>query len=191
MRVAALSGLRIGEIGRLTVADCQGGVFDVRETKTKAGERRVPVHTNIKAIVRGRLKGKDPAAYLFDELRASPGRDRERSAKASERFTEYRRTLGIDERAEGQRQANADFHSFRRWFITKAEQAGQAPHLISFVVGHAEGRQGMTLGRYSRGPSDAQLRAVVESVKLPKGAPVRVPPGLRMGAGKAGPKKPR
>jgi integrase len=187
MRIAALSGLRIGEIGRLTVADCDGGVFDIRDTKTKAGERRVPIHTHLRPIVAARSAGKPAEAFLFDELKASPGRERERTAKASERFTEYRRAIGIDERGETQRQANADFHSFRRWFITKAEQAGQQPHIISAVAGHAEGRQGMTLGRYSKGPSDDQLRDVVESVQLPEGVPLESPGGHRMGEGKRGP----
>jgi integrase len=169
------------------VSDCGGGTFNIRDTKTKAGERRVPIHAHLRPIVAARLKGKQPDAFLFDELKASPGRERERTAKASERFTEYRRAIGIDERDETQRQANADFHSFRRWFITKAEQAGQPPHIISAVAGHAEGRQGMTLGRYSKGPSEEQLRAVVESVQLPEGAPLESPGGTRMGDRKGRP----
>jgi integrase len=58
-----------------------------------------------------------------------------------------------------------DFHSFRRWFITKAEQAEQPVHFIEALVGHK--RPGMTLGRYSAGPLMAQFRAVVEAVTLP------------------------
>ena len=75
MRIAALSGLRIGEIGRLTVADCEGGVFNVTDTKTKAGERRVPIHTHLMPIVAARSQGKEAQAFLFDELKASPGRE--------------------------------------------------------------------------------------------------------------------
>ena len=36
---------------------------------------------------------------------------------------------------------------FRRYFITKAEQADQMEHIIAAVVGYK--RTGMTLGRYS------------------------------------------
>ena len=75
----------------------------------------------------------------------------------------------IHEKPKGQRQSNVDFHSFRRWFITKAEQAGVPPNIISTVVGHAEGRQGMTLGVYSGGPSLDRLRTCVEAVRLPSG----------------------
>jgi integrase len=184
MRIAALSGMRINEIGRLTLGDCVDGVFNIREAKTAAGIRRVPIHPTLNPIVARRTEGKAADAYLIEEL--SPRRDHttDRAAKASERFTAYRRDLGIDERKEGQRQSNVDFHSFRRWFVTKAEEAGQPPHVISAVVGHAEGRQGMTLGLYSGGPSEAQMRAVVESVKLPEGTPADKHDGPRMGDGR-------
>jgi len=42
-----------------------------------------------------------------------------------------------------------------------------SPNIISTVVGHAEGFQGMTLGVYSGGPSLDQLRACVGAVRLP------------------------
>ncbi len=182
MRVAALSGMRISEIARLTVADAADGVFQVREGKTDAAERIVPVHPDLVTLVSRRARDKAPAARLFDELRAPASRLKELSAKASEAFTRYRRQLGIDDRRPGQRQADADFHSFRRWFITKAEQAGALPHVLSSVVGHAEGRKGMTLGTYSAGPSVEQRRRVVEAVRLPEGALVESPTAPLMGA---------
>jgi integrase len=184
MRIAALSGMRINEIGRLKVADCADEVFNIREAKTAAGVRRVPIHPTLKPIIARRSKGKAGDAYLIEELSAPQDHTTDRAGKASERFTTYRRDLGIDERKDGQRQSNIDFHSFRRWFVTKAEEAGQPPHIISAVVGHAGGRQGMTLGLYSGGPSEAQMRAVVESVKLPPGTPADKIDGSRMGDGR-------
>lgn len=181
MRIAALSGMRIDEIARLTVATAAGGVLRVTEGKTASSLREVPVHPDVAEVIERRSQGKAPTARLFDELSAPPSRKKELSAKASERFTAYRRALGIDARADGQRQSDVDFHSFRRWFITKAEMAGQPPHLISAVVGHVEGRKGMTLGTYSGGPSLAQKRAVVDSIRLPEGATVRSPAGPIMG----------
>ena len=172
MLIAALSGMRIDEIARLTVDTSAGGVFRVTEGKTAASVRELPIHSALAATVQRRQLGKAGQDRLFDELKAPPSRKKELSAKASERFTAYRRAMGVDERVEGQRQSNVDFHSFRRWFITKAEMAGQPPHLISAVVGHAEGRKGMTLGTYSGGPSMDQKRVVVEAVNLPRGATV-------------------
>ena len=84
---------------------------------------------------------------------------------ASKRFGYYRQRLGVHERKEGQAQSRVNFHSWRRWFITKAEQAGQPPHIFEAVVGHV--RKGMSLGLYSGGPSEAQRRECVEAVRLP------------------------
>jgi integrase len=50
MHVAALSGMRIEEIYRLTVADCANGWFRIRHAKTRAGVRRVPVHSALTTI---------------------------------------------------------------------------------------------------------------------------------------------
>ncbi|MFH8566824.1 hypothetical protein ACH4EA_39095, partial [Streptomyces sp. NPDC017988] len=77
----------------------------------------------------------------------------------------YRRSVGVDHVVPGQRRSLVNFHSFRRWFITKAEQADQPESIIAAVVGHK--RKGMTLGRYSAGPLIAQARRCVEAVKLP------------------------
>ena len=90
---------------------------------------------------------------------------RERSFRASNEFTEYRRSVGVEEVVPGRRRSPVNFHSFRRYFITKAEQADQMEHIIAVVVGHK--RTGMTLGRYSGGPLLEQARRCVEAVKLP------------------------
>ena len=67
MHVAALSGMRIEEIHRLTVADCADRWFRVRHAKTHAGVRRVPVHPALAAIVTRRREGKPANAFLFHE----------------------------------------------------------------------------------------------------------------------------
>jgi integrase len=51
IRIAALSGMRIEEIYRLTVANCRDGWFDVKTSKTRAGIRRVPIHSALVEIV--------------------------------------------------------------------------------------------------------------------------------------------
>lgn len=171
MLVAALTGARIDAICNLRVRDCAKGIFNVRKAKKEKRARSVPIHSRLKPIVARRTKGKEPDEFLFHELPAATA-TRPRSAAASQAFTRYRRGVGIDERAEGQRQSNVNFHSWRRWFITKAEQAGQHPHIIEAVVGHK--RSGMSLDVYSAGPSVDQLRACVEAVNLPS-LPARAP----------------
>lgn len=167
MRIAALSGMRIEEICLLRVADCADGTFSVRKAKTSAGIRHVPIHSALTTLVERRCKGKRPTAFLFDELGPCPTADavRARSDPLSKQFTRYRRDLGIDAVADGQRRSQVNFHSFRRWFVTKAEHAGVPPWTIASVVGHK--RSGMTLGVYSQGSSAEQLRVCVEAVRLP------------------------
>jgi integrase len=160
--VAALTGMRREEIGRLTVADCANGVFIVRSGKTAAARRRVPIHSALTEVVARRTNGKASGAYLFDELRSQ---HTERTDPLGKAFARYRRSLGLQE-GNGRR-SRINLHSLRRFFVTTAINAGQPPHVVSLVVGHAEGRKGMTLSRYWAGSEDAALRGVVEAVRLP------------------------
>lgn|GEM_PF-2433522 len=184
MRFGALTGMRINEIANLRVADIDGDVLHVRASKTEAGVRRVPIHADLNAVIACRTTDKADDAFLFDELKAPARRPLERSAKASERFTEYRRDLGIQELGEGQRNSSVNFHSWRHSFVTKALAAGQPPEIVAAVVGHQSARSTVTLKTYnSTGPSLGQLRAVVDAVRLPEGVPMESPEGHLMNSG--------
>lgn len=163
MLVAALSGMRREEIGQLRISDCADGVFVVQGGKTAAARRRVPIHSALAAIVEGRTRNKAAKDYLFDDL--TPGKN-EQTDPIGKLFTRYRRSLGVQDGTG--RRSLVNFHSWRRWFDTAALNAGQPPHFVSLVMGHAEGRKGMTLGPYWGGAEDDALRAVVEAVKLPQ-----------------------
>ena len=162
MRMAALTGMRREEIGRLTIGDCGGGIFVVQRGKTEAARRRVPIHSTLSEIVARRSKGKAATDFLFHDLTS---RRAERTDAIGKHFQRYREGLGVMEGTG--RRSLVNFHSLRRWFVTKAVNAGRPPHMVSLVVGHTEGRKGMTLGRYWSGADDEALRAVVEAVKLP------------------------
>lgn len=165
MRVAFLTGARLDAIYRLTIGACAAGWFIMPPQMKEPGPRRVPMHTALVEIVARRSKGKRVGDYLFHE----PGeRPEQRSMPLTKRFKTYRerQQINVTDRRIGKRRDLVNFHSFRRTFIALAEQAGQPPHIISAVVGHKGGSAGMTLGTYSGGPSDAQLRACVTSVAL-------------------------
>ena len=164
LRVALLSGMRLEEIYRLTVADCQNGWFRVRASKTAAGVRRVPIHSDLAAIVTRRLEGKAVKAHLFDEA-GTPRADRSRSAAVSKRFGHYRKRLGVHDAIEGRRQSRIDQHSCRRWFITAARNAGMDQAVVAAVVGHQAGN--LTDDVYHGGPSDVLRAACVAAVALP------------------------
>ncbi len=169
MRIAALTGARLDAIVCLKVKDCRDdGVFVFKPQKKEPGSRLCPIHSSLTEIIERRKNGKDPEDDIFPEW---PGVKkskslRERSFKTSNEFTTYRRSVHVDETREGKRRGLVNFHSFRRWFITKAEQAGQPESTIAAVVGHK--RTGMTLGVYSAGPLIEQARQCVEAVVLPK-----------------------
>ena len=169
MRMAALTGARLDAIVDLRVQDCADGAFHFKPQKKEKGVRKVPIHSALAAIVKRRTAGKGVNDPVFPEWPAPQANSlRERSFKASNAFTKYRREVGVDEQIEGKRRSLVNFHSFRRWFITEAERANQPPHIISAVVGHK--RDGMTLGLYSAGPLLEQARGCVEAVRLPEKA---------------------
>ncbi|MCV9944908.1 DUF6538 domain-containing protein [Rhizobium sp. BT-175] len=168
MRIAALSGARLDAIVCLKVKDCRDdGVFVFKPQKKEPGPRLCPIHADLVEIIERRKKGKEPEDDIFPEWPGVKKSDslRERSFKTSNEFTAYRRSVGVEDRREGKRRGLVNFHSFRRWFITKAEQAGQLESTIAVVVGHK--RQGMTFGVYSGGPLLEQARQCVEAVRLP------------------------
>lgn len=169
MRIGALTGARLDAVVSLTVKDCRDGLFLFKPQKKEPAPRVVPIHSSLLGIVAARVAGKSEGDDLFPEWPPpkSSRSLRERSFKASNAFTAYRRSIGVDDCVAGKRRSLVNFHSFRRWFITEAERAGQPEHIIAAVVGHK--RQGMTLGRYSSGPAIEQARVCVEAVRLPEG----------------------
>lgn len=165
IRIAALSGMRLEEIGQLRVKDCAGGLFDIQKSKTKAGRRKVPIHSGLTAIIERRTKGQPEDAYIFPDFEAS-GWDNARTMAVSKRFRTYRLGLKIDDKPEGQRRSRIDFHSFRRWFAKKCEEAGQQQTIVARVMGHEIGLT-ITFGTYSQAKPLDLMRECVESVRLP------------------------
>jgi integrase len=107
--------------------------------------------------------------------------NQERSSVLVKAFTRYRRARGVDERAEGARQSNVDFHSFRRWFAKSARDAlaegrasGFSEWTLAEVMGHSKEDMplGMTMSVYAGKDNVEAKRACVEAVRLP-GNPVR------------------
>jgi Phage integrase family len=145
MEVGALTGARLNAILNMRV-DHAAGTITLPPQKKERGPRTIPLHS-----------------HLRERLADFKGWQWSNSGAASALFVLYRRkVLGPD--PAGRRRAVANFHSFRRWFISKAERAGLDEWIISDVVGHA--RRSMT-GRYSAGATMEQMRVCVEAVKLP------------------------
>ncbi|WP_457301245.1 DUF6538 domain-containing protein [Phyllobacterium sp. P5_D12] len=159
--VAALSGMRLGEILSLTkeaVVTIDGiECFDLAKAKSKAGVRVIPVHSGLAKLVEARTKS-GPFWPEFEGLI---------KASVSKRFATYRRRHGINEIGEGKRRALTNFHSLRKTFVTLARHAGMNEATIGQVVGHEQhGAKGLAFSVYSNA-STKQMQEVVESVKIP------------------------
>jgi integrase len=163
IKIAALSGMRISEICGLWVQECSGDVFDIQESKTEAGARRVPIHPELRSIVAKRIIGREGKAPLFAEV---AGMDRPGDTMGK-RFRRFRMALGVHDKPGDKRRSLVNFHSFRRWFVTKCEQAGIPETTVALVVGHEEGRKAITFGRYSGGAGERLMKECVEAVQLP------------------------
>jgi integrase len=150
--IGAYAGLRAGEIGNLTGDDVvawEDGtlVFRVKDGKTEAARRIVPVHPELqrRGIVEyagacgdGRLIGCDGATL-------------------AKRFPAYRRDQGVDRHG-------VVFHSLRKSFTTKLERLDVPSDTAALLLGH-KGLRSFTYGRYSGGHAPARLAEVVGGVR--------------------------
>lgn len=125
-------------------------------------------------LIEHRSSGKRADDFLFHELPGQTNAARRWGAPVSQVFTRKRRALGLDDRAEGERQSGVDFHFFRRWFIRKAivpPEDGARDYYqwtIADVIGpfKEDDLLGMTMGRYPGRVDMKALRACVEAVRL-------------------------
>ncbi|WP_205049039.1 tyrosine-type recombinase/integrase [Paracoccus sp. SY] len=147
----------------LWVVDVDGEWFDIKEGKTEAAARRVPIHADLQAIVKRRIEGKAKTDWLFHELRAK----RDAGDTFGKRFKRFREAVGVDDRRAGMRRSLVNFHSARRRFTTKARHAGHPKEAIAEIVGHKPDKSDVTFSVYAKGASEGQLKACVGDVKLP------------------------
>jgi len=154
-----LTGMRSGEICGLLATDVIGkgnlGRFikirpnEVRQLKSKAAEREVPLHSKLEQLLDTSLPKQ---GRLFPTLTV----DKVVKAYAKLRVT-YPNLTGTV------------FHSTRKWFITQCERTGVPEHYTATLVGHHSARSAnkLTYALYSGGISDAQKREIVDGIRLP------------------------
>ena len=169
MRFGALTGARLEELARLTVGMCDAKVIrapGVKGSKVST-PRDVPVHPDLAPVIAERMKGKPADAWLFPEF-GDLNKHGERSGAVSKRFNRYRQDVGVHEREEGRRRSRVNFHSFRRWFSTRAVAAGEEPRIIEAVIGHKPDPSDVLMRSYvTAGQLGEKLRKCVLAVKLP------------------------
>jgi integrase len=160
VRLALVTGARLDELCALRPEDVQkredGWWLTIREGKTEAAVRDVPVHERVVHVLNRRKR--EGQRYLFERL-VPGGPDNKRSWNVSKAFGHYTRRLELGEERRV-------FHALRNTFIEVMEAAEVPESTVKLIVGHA--RQSMTYGRYSKGQR-VQLRDAINKLHYPSG----------------------
>jgi len=152
--LASYTGARIEELCSLELRDISTESFTIRDAKTEAGNREVPIHSALVPLI-DRLKVQSKDGYLLSGLTFNKFGDR--SNAIGKRFGRLKTSAGYDK--------SLVFHSFRKTLITLLEQAGIPENFCCDIVGHEKGTIGY--GHYSGGASLANKKEAIEKVSYP------------------------
>lgn len=152
--LGAYTGCRIEELGRLTKETCTGGMFDIRDSKTNAGIRQVPIHPALLPLV-VRMLAASKDGYLLPST--AENQYGIRTAPLSQKFGKLKTKLGFG--------SDLVFHSTRGTLVTLMHRAGVDEGFSADIVGHA--KKTMTYGLYSSGSSMAQKLDAISKVSYP------------------------
>ncbi|HIE2416445.1 TPA: tyrosine-type recombinase/integrase [Pseudomonas aeruginosa] len=149
IKIASYTGARIEEICQLRVVDVikEDGLdcLHIREGKTTAAVRHVPIHPKIVKDIKRLVNSSDDGFLLAT---AEGGKYKTKSKGISSEFSIFKKSLGFDRRCV--------FHSFRKSVITMLERADAKNLVIMSIVGHEPGKfLNLTFDRYSEGPTPA------------------------------------
>lgn len=157
IRLAMWTGCRIEELCALKIPDVTGDSFKVREAKSAAGVRVVPIHAEL-APVMARLIAAGNDGYVLSGLTFNKYGDR--SNAIGKRFGHLRTALGFG--------ADVVFHSIRKTVVTILENAGVSENVVADIVGHEKPR--ITYGLYSGGATLEVKRAALAKLTYPSQA---------------------
>jgi integrase len=153
IQFAAYTGARLEEIGRISklttvFEDGLPTAFNVEDSKTAAGIRTVPIHSQLLPLYVQLLEQSEDGYLLKGKLNSGGFR----LSIPQGRFSKLKQSLGFSRLHV--------FHSFRGCVITTLEQAGVSPLAITSLVGHK--RNSVTFDTYSAGASFKQKKDAIE-----------------------------
>jgi len=156
-----VTGCRIEELCQLRSEDVkeEDGVpyISIREGKTKAATRLVPLHPWIATEVLQQAE-KTKGDYLFPTL--TTREDGIRSDSLSKWFGRLKKRHGVTRR-------DKSFHSLRVHMATALERGDVPEETATFILGH-ERTMSQSYGLYSKGKTIRQLYDAVLSAKFPE-----------------------
>ena len=154
-RLALVTGARLDELCALKTSDAHkredGWWITIREGKTEAAVRDVPIHDSAAHVLARRCKA--PHNFLFEGL-APGGPDKKRSWNVSKAFGHYTQKLDLGDKRQ-------KFHSLRMTFTEVMEAAVVPESTIRLLIGHA--RPSLTFGGYSKGER-IRLRDIINKL---------------------------
>ncbi|MEQ8902284.1 MAG: tyrosine-type recombinase/integrase [Roseovarius sp.] len=159
--VAMWTGCRIEEIGMLRLADIGDECMDITGAKSKAGNRKIPIHTQLRPLI-SRLSKEGSDGFLLSGL--GPNKYGNRSNAIGKRFGRLKESLGYDRRYV--------FHSIRKTVATELENLGVSENVAADILGHD--KPTMTYGTYSGGTSFEVKKAALEKLKFPEVAAMQL-----------------
>jgi integrase len=156
VRLALVTGARLNELCELETRDAHhredGWWISIRQGKTDAAVREIPIHYSAAHIIERRRKSAD--GFLFEGLFPG-GPDKKRSWNVSKAFGHYTRKLDLGE----QRQV---FHALRKTFTEVMEAAEVPESTTGLLIGHR--RASLTYGHYSKGER-VKLRSAIDKLR--------------------------
>ena len=149
--VSLYSGMRLDEICNIQKTVINDNCFKVLEGKTKASQRKIPIHPVLKLLVKRFLNSK-VEDYMIKGIKGG-GYDNKRSWNFQKKLGRLRKKIGIPE--------GVVFHSLRNTFATRMENLGIPRNHISQIMGHEDSN--MALDIYSDGLA---IEPLVKSMKM-------------------------
>jgi len=155
IEIAMWTGCRIEEIGSLKLSDVSYDRIIVADSKSKAGNREVPIHSKLRPNIQ-RLIGNRSEGYLLSDL--SFNKYSNRSNAVGKRFGRLKTSLGYSGRYV--------FHSIRKTVATELENSGVPENVAADILGHD--KPTMTYGTYSGGTSFPIKQKALEELQFPQ-----------------------
>lgn len=155
-RLALATGMRVGEIGALTLADIKGGAIHIHgtvtkdetggdivgeSTKTRRGDRKIPINDTIREILEhqkeiNRMLDGDKIVTMNDRIFKAPERGLLVCYPVDREIKRICKRTGIQHFA---------MHAFRDTFATRALEAGVDPRTLQELLGHSNFNLTMSL----------------------------------------------
>jgi integrase len=155
IRLGMWTGARLEELSALKVKDVNPVYFEVKDAKSAAGRRQIPIHSKLKTTMRRLIRDSKDGCILSG---LSANKYKDRGNAVGKRFGRLKTAMGFGE-------AHV-FHLIRKKVATMLENAGVVENVAADIIGHD--KPTMTYGLCSGGNSLKVKQAAIEKLNYGK-----------------------